>query len=944
MKLVPSGDRTDAQVGSECQLVVVPGMRVFHREYGEGVITESERNGYAQVFFASGERSVDVATLRSFRSRNDRVLATVAGGEKRQEAASLVVEAHELSYAVNATELLAAPIDLLPHQIVLTHRIASSVPRRVLIADEVGLGKTIEVALLLRELASKEELCRALIVVPAGLVNNWHRELNEVFHLGFEVFGSDGDVSDRLTNAFEKHDKLIASIDTLKRPVRVKLLLRAPRWDIVVFDEAHHLNAYKSGKTTKKTENYKLAEAMRRHTRDLLLLSATPHQGDHYRFFKLVQLLDGTLFDNVDDMVKHRYKLNLVMYRRTKADACRPDGSPLFARRWVHTESFTMNDQEQDWYGALREYLKDGFDLAERLAKQPGNKGRGLGLVMTVFQKIAASSFAAIRQTLRKRLIMLTIHEAINENDKLNIGARKRLNDEAKELIAVHYNIESSVVGESQVDVIFAELRSKMLKKLDEAALERMADSCSSESVGGDDVGEMSVDVAIPEERARIKELLRVFPGGRETKVDKLLNALGTLWLQDATEKTVVFATYLGTVDLLGSAIDKAYPDKGVVVLRGGDHGAKRTAERRFKQPNGPCVLVCTAAGREGINLQFAKVLFNFDLPWNPMDIEQRIGRIHRYGQKQTAQVYNLVLSDTIEGSIFLLLEDKLKEIALALGKVDENGNTAEDLRCQVLGQLSERLTYEKLYREALRDPELKRTKEELKAALSNAAEARKVVFQLFQDLEGFSLEDYRPASDITLKMRRVLDFIEKSVELEGGQLLRNEDGTYTCKDARNNCVGTFTLDREVAKTGDGVGLLGMDCPLVAETINRWKNQKPECLGVAVKARGPTGVLSWWNVRTGGEASRRYATMVCIGVDADGNRSTRLERIGVEVFGWEGVESDKTYSERREILANRLLPMLDREVRRQGLMGECGSYSVELVGWVELVSSRPSIA
>jgi superfamily II DNA/RNA helicase len=158
-----------------------------------------------------------------------------------------------------------------------------------------------------------------------------------------------------------------------------------------------------------------------------------------------------------------------------------------------------------------------------------------------------------------------------------------------------------------------------------------------------------------------------------------------------------------------------------------------------------PCALSATVGGavREGINLQIARVLFNFDLPWNPMDMEQRIGRIHRYGQKHTAQVYNLVLSDTIEVRIFLLLDEKLQEIAKALGKVDEHGDVAEDLRSQVLGQLSERLSYDRPYREALSDPELRRTKEELEAALSNASEARKVVFELFQDLDGFCLDDY---------------------------------------------------------------------------------------------------------------------------------------------------------------------------------------------------------
>ena len=215
--------------------------------------------------------------------------------------------------------------------------------------------------------------------------------------------------------------------------------------------------------------------------------------------------------------------------------------------------------------------------------------------------------------------------------------------------------------------------------------------------------------LSLPEERMRIAELLAAFPQDRETKIDKLLRGLGALWEQNPNEKVVIFATYLATVDLLSKEIETAYPGQGVVVLRGGDHGTKLAAEKRFRRPDGPRVMVCTAAGREGINLQFARILFNFDLPWNPMDIEQRIGRIHRYGQKDTAQVYNLVMSDTIEGKIFLLLTDKLFEIARTLGKVDEHGNVTEDLKAQILGQLSDRLSYDQLYRDALCDPELKR-------------------------------------------------------------------------------------------------------------------------------------------------------------------------------------------------------------------------------------------
>ena len=185
-------------------------------------------------------------------------------------------------------------------------------------------------------------------------------------------------------------------------------------------------------------------------------------------------------------------------------------------------------------------------------------------------------------------------------------------------------------------------------------ALELASDPYGEEfaAAHAEDIASAAIDLHLPEERLRIQDLLSVFPQRRETKAQKLLDGLGTLCRQNSDEKIVIFATYLGTVDLLAQEIEQVYPGQGVVVLRGGDHGAKVAAERRFRQKDGPRVLVCTAAGREGINLQFARVLFNFDLPWNPMDMEQRIGRIHRYGQAHTAQVYNLVLSDTIEGRI----------------------------------------------------------------------------------------------------------------------------------------------------------------------------------------------------------------------------------------------------------------------------------------------------
>jgi superfamily II DNA or RNA helicase len=913
-----------------------PGERITHPEFGAGVVLDVALDGYLRAFFTIGERRVPLANVQRELSRTERILRSVEGTPERLRTVWLSYEAHALPVMECASALTSARIDLLPHQVVLTHRIATASPRRFLIADEVGLGKTIETALILRELASRGELERALMVVPAGLVNNWHRELNEVFNLDFEVFGSEGDITDRKTNAFAKHDRLIASIDTLKRPARIKRLLEAPRWDLVVFDEAHHLTAYRTGGKVRKTENYKLAEALRGHTRDLILLSATPHQGNHFQFWMLVQLLNSTLFRSPEEMVENRHRLNTVMFRRTKADACRPDGEPLFARRWVHTESFLMRDEERRFYEKLREYLEDGFDLAKR----QGSQGRALGFLMAIFQKIAASSFAAVRRTLKRRMLMLTLHEALLRDRELDIEKREGLYDEARELIHAEWSLSRDPIGRTEVDRVMADLKYRLAKKLDEEALELASDPYGSEFASShmEDVASAAVDLHLPEERLRIADLLSIFPEHRETKVQKLLDGLGTLWRQNPNEKIVIFATYLGTVDLLAREIEHVYPGQGVVVLRGGDHGAKVAAERRFKLKDGPRVLVCTAAGREGINLQFARILFNFDLPWNPMDMEQRIGRIHRYGQSHTAQVYNLILSDTIEGRIYLLLDDKLTEIARTLGKVDDQGNVAEDLRSQILGQLSERLNYDRLYQEALSDPELKRTAVELEAALSNAREAREVVFDLFQDLEGFSLDDYKPFSDISSSMDRLVGFLSVAVSSRNLRLVKVNDETYELVGADGGQKKRFTLNRDTATSSDNVDLMGLDHPLVQEELGRWRSVTPDNLGAAVQGDGSgDALLSLWLVEMSVGNGERRIVVQPIAVTRDGTRVPFVERQVEHFLRAESAQPKLSQDERISIFGAAVEPTLQRELKHKGGTVGDGSYSAELIGYVEIV-------
>lgn len=921
---------------------IQPGQKVVHYDLGEGVVVSREPTGYITVFFRShGERQVPSETLSPATERYEQIANNmVPATPERVEKLWLALEAEALPLMESAATLTSAKVDLLPHQVVLVHRIANANPKRFLIADEVGLGKTIEAALILRELASRGELHRAIMIVPAGLVENWRRELNDVFNLDFEVFGSEGDVTDRKTNAFAKHNHLIVSVDTLKRPTRVKKLLEAPPWDLVIFDEAHHLSVYRYGNRVKKTENFKLAEALRDHCRDLLLLSATPHQGDHFRFWMLIRLLHPELFENERDMLENRHRLNAVVMRRTKADACASDGSPLFARRMVHTEAFDLSEKEREFYDALLEYLKDGYDLA---AKQ-GSKGQALGFVMTIFQKIAASSFAAICSTLRRRLLMLTIQEAIERDEVLDVDGRNRVLEEARQIIHGMYALPDNAIGTAQAEQILAESKVQLLKKRQEAlsfttTAERYSDT-ELDALTSEESAAMLVSLALPEERRRIRELLDSYPEGAETKSSVLINALRDIWQLNPDEKIVVFATYLGSVEAIRRHLTEAFPSKGIDVLKGGDHGAKTAAQKRFKRKDGSNVLICTAAGREGINLQFARVLFNYDLPWNPMDLEQRIGRIHRYGQQSTAQVYNLVAADTIEGQIFLLLEEKLIDIAKTLGKLDDQGQVAEDLRTQVLGQMSSNLSYDRLYQEALSDPTLKRTKQELEVAMSNASLARQVVFELFQDLDSFNVGDYRKFDDEGRGMGRLIAFTSRASRVDGQEFKREDETGWTLHHGDAEPV-KFTSDRDRALQDENVELLGLEHPVVRRLMTK-SVELPETFraifGTLDGVPGG-GLTTIWKIHTHAKDGRSANYIVRIGMTNEGERAPWLEKMDDRLLGLVPADMDNVAIYRSNAVNSkaRAQELLHRELIYSGKTDETMSYSSTLLGMVGVI-------
>lgn len=728
-------------------------------------------------------------------------------------------------------ELTNSRTQLLPHQILLTHDVIKMTRRRLLIADEVGLGKTIETGMIIRELIARGEARRVLILCPAGLVKNWQNELRGCFRLEFEVLGID--FQDFAPASWENHQRVIASIDTVKRPARMERLLNAPRFDLVIVDEAHHVSRIRYGKKQQTTMNYRLMEALQGHTRDLLFLSATPHQGDNFQFWSLVNLLDNHLFDSPEAMISHRSLLNRVMIRRTKREVVDANGKPLFVRRQVHTESFEPALREQRFYEQLTDYLRTGYEAAGLFRTgRTTSAQRAIGFVMTAFQKMMSSSPRAIKQALRRRLLVLLVREQIEVERKRRTNFEPelasrivRLQDEMRVLACDMLTtsssnpfIHSSSLGDAEADTYIAQVRQRIVRKL--ADLEETTEW----SLDSDEEGDEGVyaDAEIPDESARVRELIGLVPEGTDRKFDRLLAVVAHLRQMNDGERFIIFTQYRETLEFLRIELAKIYGADKIAAIKGGPLEDKIEAAERFWDDNGAKFLVSTSAGGEGIDLQCARVLFNYDLPWNPMAVEQRIGRIHRFGQKDVAQVYNLVAKDTVEERIYGLLTEKLQAVARAIGKMDrETGEPLEDFRLDILGFLGSNPNYQQLFKQALVDKDYQRTSRQIEEMMEQAQHARTALMELSQDLTYFNLEHYRRISG-RFSLRQLGAWCREAVIRLGGTILPMGEFwqilTPECLKAFPQVAPKYdnaSFDRELAMRKKRCELMGIGHPLI---------------------------------------------------------------------------------------------------------------------------------
>lgn len=556
----------------------------------------------------------------------------------------LAAEAQRIKLAGLFDPMLAvttSDIRPLPHQLRAVYgELLPRTPLRFLLADDPGAGKTIMAGLYIKELMLREDVKRCLIVAPGGLVEQWQDELFLKFGLRFELFTPDLSESAFGGSAFEERPFLIARMDQLARNEDLVAELEETAWDLIVVDEAHRMGAhYFSGKL-EKTKRFLLGETLGRIARHLLLMTATPHSGKEDDFQLFLTLLDRDRFEGKHVEGVHRADTSGIMRRMVKEDLLTFDGKPLFPERIAETVPYELTAPERDLYEEVTQYVREGMN---RAAKLDGKRRNTIGFALTVLQRRLASSPEAIYQSLVRR------------SDRLERWKQALLNGEG---VIDPWKTAPDVPDDDD------EYSAEDLEEIEE----ELVDAATAART----VEELDVELADLARLVAQAKLVRAAETDRKWAELRTIIEDETLARGDgqAPRKLIVFTEHRDTLEYLARRIRTLL---GVPDAVGVIHGGVRRSERRriteeFTHNKDCHVLVATDAAGEGLNLQAAHLMVNYDLPWNPNRIEQRFGRIHRIGQTEVCRLWNLVASDTREGDVFTLLLAKIEEQRKAYG------------------------------------------------------------------------------------------------------------------------------------------------------------------------------------------------------------------------------------------------------------------------------------
>lgn len=612
----------------------------------------------------------------------------------------LVSEAQRIRLAHLFDPILAvhtSVVDPLPHQITAVYE--SMLPRqplRFLLADDPGAGKTIMAGLLIKELIARGDLHRCLVVCPGSLAEQWQDELFKRFHLPFEILTNDKLEAARTGNWFMESNLVIARLDKLSRNEDVQQKLAAPDcgWDLIICDEAHKMSATFFGGEVKFTKRYRLGQLLSQITRNFLLMTATPHNGKEEDFQLFMALLDGDRFEGKFRDGVHVADVSDMMRRMVKENLLKFDGRPLFPERIAYTVPYKLSDAEAQLYADVTEYVRQEFNRAE--AAQNDKRAGTVGFALTILQRRLASSPEAIYQSLKRR--------------------REKLESKLRELEL----LRRGMAPEQPFASFGPSLDAEDLEDLEDAPdseLEEAEEEVLDQATAARSIVELKAEIGTLKTLEGLA--LAVKRSGTDRKWQELAKLLGEIFVvqhsesvvaepqapygsgpiakpvPSARQKLVLFTEHRDTLNYLRNNICSLLGrEDAVVQIHGGMGRQERlNAQESFKHDPNVQVLLATDAAGEGINLQRAHLMVNYDLPWNPNRLEQRFGRIHRIGQTEVCHLWNLIAEETREGDVYLRLLEKLEEARKALGgqvfdvlgKVQFDGRPLRDLLVEAI-------------------------------------------------------------------------------------------------------------------------------------------------------------------------------------------------------------------------------------------------------------------
>ncbi|MHB1752167.1 MAG: helicase-related protein [Acidiferrobacter sp.] len=681
------------------------------------------------------------------------------------EAFKLAAEAYRIHLAHLFDPMMAvhtSNVEPLPHQITAVYE--SMLPRqplRYVLADDPGAGKTIMAGLLIRELLMRADAQRVLIVAPGSLVEQWQDEMFEKFGLSFTLFSREQVEQSRSGNPFDDIDLMVARVDQLSRSEDLQEKLRLSHWDLIVVDEAHKLSASYFGNKVNKTKRFQLGELLGSITRHFLLMTATPHNGKEEDFQLFMSLLDSDRFYGKSRDGAHKVDVSDLMRRMVKEDLLKFDGTRLFPDRRARTVNYKLSDPEAALYAAVTEYVKEEMNRADQL--QDGGRRGAVGFALTVLQRRLASSPEAIYQSLKRRRNKLTRRV---EEEKL----RQRGQSLAETVNPSTANNAPEDIWES-ADA----LSSEDYENFEEAVVDQ--------ATAAQTIQELEAEILILEgleEQAR-----QVVHSGQDRKWEELSRLLqNTPEMRDAEgrqRKLILFTEHRDTLNYLAVKIRGLIGhEEAVTMIHGGiKREERRKVQELFRNDPATRVLLATDAAGEGVNLQNANLMVNYDLPWNPNRLEQRFGRIHRIGQTEVCHLWNLVAAGTREGDVFQRLLEKLEIERQALG-----GRVFD-----ILGEVFEDKSLKDLLIEAIRygaDPEvLARLQRKVEGALDTAhletiIQRNALCEEVMDEHRLFAVkEEMEKAEARKLQPYFIRSFFHQAFQQLGGELRPREPGRY---------------------------------------------------------------------------------------------------------------------------------------------------------------------